>query len=168
MSKRRLVLICVSTLVISMASCDQNRDRYEPRTVSLIQLIATPEAFHGQIVTVAGVIRLDFEGTALYYSKADSTWGLAMNSIWLRLEREQIENYKNLEGQYVLLEGRFNHSDRGHFGLFPGAIDEISGIMPLLTVEEFRQQQMRGEPEARSDDSTLQGIEEKRSLPEAR
>jgi hypothetical protein len=37
--------------------------------VSLIQLIATPERYHGKFVEVIGYMNLEFEGNAIYLHK---------------------------------------------------------------------------------------------------
>ena len=98
--------------------------------VSLIQLIATPEAYDGQQVSVMGVLRLDFEGTVLYLGKEDARHRVLRNAIWLRLSPEQEKRWKFLEGRYVLLGGRFDAQSHGHFGNYAGSIEEIDDVMP--------------------------------------
>ncbi len=137
--------ICTLVLTTTMVSCGPTHDRDEEPAVSLIQLIATPKAYHEKMVTVAGVLSLRFEDRALYFSEADHSRSLAMNSIWLDLEPEQSEIYQSLEGQYVVIEGRFDAENRGHLNLWSGSIGEVRWIRQLPTVEEFRQQQMPNE-----------------------
>ena len=97
--------------------------------VSLIQLIANPEDYDGQQVGVIGVLRLDFEGTAIYLSTEDARLGIP-NAIWLSLSPEQEKHYKYLEGRHVLLGGRFDAQSHGHFGNYAGSIEEIDDVMP--------------------------------------
>jgi hypothetical protein len=51
--------------------------------VSLIHLIANPEAFDGKPVSVMGFFRYEFEGTALYVHREDYEHALSKNGIWV-------------------------------------------------------------------------------------
>jgi hypothetical protein len=64
-----------------------------PKDVSMVQLLAAPEKFHGKLVGVFGFLRLEFEGDALYLHREDDTQGVTRNVVWVdrteAMEREQ-------------------------------------------------------------------------------
>ena len=96
----------------------------QPRNVSIIHLISTPERYDGQVVRVIGFYRAEFEGTAIYLHREDYDHGLSGNGLWLsKTDRE-------CDLKYVIVEGRFNARDRGHMGAFGGTIDEVTRLEP--------------------------------------
>lgn len=98
-----------------------------PVEVSVIQLIANPEKYHGKTVRVIGVGNLEFEGNCISLSKEDLYYGVG-NSIWIELGEgapsyQQAQQYN---GEYVIVEGVFDKDDCGHFDMFHGSIKNIS------------------------------------------
>lgn len=91
--------------------------------VSLIQLIANPEKFHGKYVRVVGFVNLEFEGDAIYLHEDDYKYGLTKNGLWLTLSGEQ--DIRKFDRKYVLVQGTFNAKDQGHGDLFSGAVENI-------------------------------------------
>ncbi|MBQ2319145.1 MAG: hypothetical protein II378_03145, partial [Clostridia bacterium] len=59
------------------------------KDVTMIQLIATPEKYDGQLVRVIGVGNLEFEGNCISLSKEDLKYGVG-NSIWIELGEKAI------------------------------------------------------------------------------
>src|SRR4051794_20900429 len=55
----------------------------QPLSVSLLQLIATPDAFDGKYVRVHGFVRIEHEGTAIYLHREDAELMLTKNGLWL-------------------------------------------------------------------------------------
>jgi hypothetical protein len=93
--------------------------------VSLMQLIATPERFNGRPVRVIGFCWLEFEGNSLYLHREDFDQGITRNAVWLDLGSPVPARYMELKGKYVVVEGTFSSSERGHFGMFGGSIKAI-------------------------------------------
>lgn len=95
--------------------------------VSMVQLLATPEKYHGKLVRVIGVGNLEFEGNYLSLSKEDHAYGVG-NSVWIELGNKATpyEKAKKYNGKYVIVEGFFDKDDRGHFDMFCGSIKDIS------------------------------------------
>lgn len=92
--------------------------------VTMVQLIATPERYDGKLVRVIGVGNLEFEGNCLSLSKEDR----GQHDIWLELG-ERATPYTEAQaynGEWVIVEGFFDKDDHGHFGMFRGAIKNIS------------------------------------------
>jgi len=97
------------------------------KDVTVIQLIATPEKYDGQLVRVIGVGNLEFEGNCISLSKEDLKYGVG-NSIWIELGEKTIsyEEAKKYNGEYVIIEGVFDKDDCGHMDMFRGSIKNIS------------------------------------------
>lgn len=102
-------------------------------TASLIELIATPQKFDGKIVRFHGVLNIGFESNAMYLSKDHWENTVTSCGIWLHIPPELAAERKWGNGKYFLIEGTFDASDRGHMGLWMGALSKIT----LLTVHEI-------------------------------
>ena len=97
------------------------------KKVTMIQLIATPERYDGQLVRVIGVGNLEFEGDCISLSKEDLKYSVG-NSIWIELGEKALsyEEAQRYNGEYVIIEGVFDKDDCGHMGMFCGSIKNIS------------------------------------------
>jgi len=87
-----------------------------PINATLVQLIATPERFDGKLIRVIGFLTLAFEGDALYFHREDYEHAICGNGIWVEVTPEITEQAHTLNLNYVLLEGVFSLSNRGHMG----------------------------------------------------
>lgn len=105
----------------------QNSANQYAKDVTMIQLIATPEKYDGQLVRVIGVGNLEFEGNCISLSKEDLKYGVG-NSIWIELGEKAIsyEEAQKFNGEYVIIEGIFDKNDCGHMDMFCGSIKNIS------------------------------------------
>ena len=141
-----VVVIGIVTLLISCrnksSQCDFGKVSNGAENVSIVNIIATPARYDGKVVRANGVLTLEFEGNAIYITKADAENHVSKNSIWLDLDYSTLgipENkpsdpeelkrataiarkLKNLSGKYVLIEGIFDKNSNGHLGLFSGSI----------------------------------------------
>ena len=85
------------------------------KPASLIQLIANPDRFDGQIVTVDGFLVLgehpEFVGqqARLYVHQVDAD-NLLGNAVWVVASSEMRRNREKLDHIYVLLTGTFRKS----------------------------------------------------------
>lgn len=97
------------------------------KDVTMIQLIAAPEKYDGELVRVKGVGHLEFEGNCIALSKEDLKYSLG-NSIWIELGERAIsyEEAQTYNGEYVIVEGIFDKDDCGHMDLFCGSIQNVS------------------------------------------
>ena len=96
--------------------------------VSMAELIATPERYHGVKVRLVAVGNLDFEGNCISASK--EAWENHTNDqIWIELGEElalHAERLRRYNGEYVIIEGVFNMYDKGHFSMFQGALHHVT------------------------------------------
>jgi hypothetical protein len=100
-------------------------------TLSLINLISTPEKYHGKKVQVIGYLNLEFEGNGLYLHKEDYEYSIYSNGFWVSFDKNTIQKIvdEKLNNEYVLLVGVFNMNKRGHMGLWSGEIEQINRII---------------------------------------
>jgi len=115
--------------------------------VSLIQLIASPQEFHGKLVGVIGFVHLEFEGDALYVHEQDYARAISKNSIWVSLPTSAPKCWHDLTDQYVLVKGRFNEEKKGHRECCSGSLEEITRFVRWPSSEEFRE----GSPSLRDE-----------------
>ena len=121
MERKRLVgLIVIFLCFITIVFAEQTEN------VSLIQLIANPKDHHGKYVRVIGYVELEFEGDAIYLSSDDAKYGLTRNGVWLELsEGVIVDDAREYDRRFCLVEGAFNAQNKGHMGLWSGAIENI-------------------------------------------
>lgn len=112
--------------------------RQEPSAtvnVSLVSLIADPDRYHGRTVAVVGVLRLDFEGTALYLHREDYEERISTNAVWLRFDGDHgMSDRRELGGQYVAVRGRFHGDDKG-FGRMYAATIAVELVSPVKALK---------------------------------
>ncbi len=140
----RIVLAVVVTIAVAFCVCfgiklfknnliesgygeSPNSANQYATDVTMIQLIATPGKYDGQLIRVIGVGNLEFEGNCISLTKEDLKYGVG-NSIWIELGEKAIsyEEAKQYNGEYVIVEGVFDKDDCGHMGMFCGSIKNIS------------------------------------------
>ena len=97
----------------------------EPTDVTLVQLIANPDRVDGKLIRVIGFLRLEFEGDVLYLHREDYENEILGNGIWVSVTPAIAKQKATLNMNYVLLEGVFSSGDRGHMGMWSGAIKQI-------------------------------------------
>lgn len=114
-----------------------------PQSVSLVQLLASPEKYHDQFVRVEGFLHNKFENSALYLSKQDGDFLIGKNAVWVSYSDEvqlqprgDANNKKErdlfyFDRKFVLLEGRFDKGVRGHMGAYSGGLTGVTRIMEL-------------------------------------
>jgi hypothetical protein len=101
-------------------------------SVSIVQLIATPEKFDGKVVQVMGFLRLEFEGDAIYLHEDDYRHAIHKNGLMVVTNPKIDMEADKLNLHYVVLEGTFDANNHGNMGLNSGTITNItfSGICP--------------------------------------
>ena len=99
-------------------------------SISIINLIASPEKYHNKKIQVIGYINIEFEGNAIYLHKEDYKRGILDNGLWVSFTKKAWEKLKKekINKTYVIIEGTFNMEDNGHMGLFSGEIEKITRV----------------------------------------
>jgi hypothetical protein len=97
---------------------------------SLTELVVRPEWYDGESVYTTGVLGYEFEESALYSSREDYDRMNTMGAVWLRYSA-QCGQCPSLVGKWVSASGTFRASERGHMGMFGGAIVDVRNVSEL-------------------------------------
>jgi hypothetical protein len=100
----------------------------QPREVSIIELLASPERFRGQLVRLIGFVTLESEGTAVYLHEEDYMRTITRNAVWLDVARS--DSPRLARPAYAIIEGQFDPARQGHMGMFSGTLTRVSRITP--------------------------------------
>lgn len=85
-----------------------NEQVYEqPQIISFIELIAEPAKFSGKMITIHGVLSIEFEDVALYASHEAYQYVRLTDRIRLILSNEMIDRGEPMRGEVVVVTGRF-------------------------------------------------------------
>lgn len=136
---RRIILILLIAMTqIGAAPAPVVAPREQPVAVPLVALLANPDRFDGELVTVEGFLNLEYEGDALYLSQSDFDAMLFRNAVWVDGPKfEEPRARRILSGRHVALTGRFDADMHGHFGMFAGGL-AASEIRVLLSRDQIR------------------------------
>jgi len=118
----KTLIVALSVYLVVAGAGDRD---FEP--VSLVRLIARPELYDGKVVQVVGYGVFEHEGTAIFLHAQDYEHGVPWNSVWLSLG-ETWKGKMGTQPRYVVVRGVFRAGDRGHMGLFSGALGNIERL----------------------------------------
>jgi hypothetical protein len=109
--------------------------------VSMIQLIANPQAYDNKRVRITGYLRLEFEGNSIYLHREDFDYALTKNALWIDVPKDMTNNQMRIvNNQYVICTARFRAGLHGHMGMNSGTVDEVT----RLEVWPFRPRPVQG------------------------
>jgi hypothetical protein len=126
-------------LVLALTSCAA---AFAADRVSIIQLIATPDLFHGKKVVVTGYLTIGFEDNVLYLGEEDARVGNFKNGLWVGYakdlsSREDLAEYddyyrrlKPYAKSYVSIEATFDAKNTGHLDCCSGELLAVTRIYP--------------------------------------
>ncbi|MCO4321236.1 hypothetical protein [Aliidiomarina quisquiliarum] len=104
--------ITCDTLMTNMAP--SNIDYKPLRDISIISLVAVPDRYHEQRVSVVGVFELYYDRISLYVSKDHFNADEASSMVWVNLPQcidlEDMDEMANWVGKFVRIDGVFNAS----------------------------------------------------------
>lgn len=94
----------------------------EIETVSLMQLIVTPEKYAGKTIEVVGFVCFGFESDVIAFHKEDAEVSNEANSLWLTIKDDDANKFSKFSNSYARVIGAFHPEQKGHMGMYPGAI----------------------------------------------
>jgi hypothetical protein len=105
----------------------------EPSHVSIVQLLANPDRYDGKKIQVDGFLCVQFENQAIYLSGEDAEFGMTSNGFWVAFNGTAIlrDEAAAHDRKHVFIEGRFNKNERGHLGLWQGAVEGVDRVVEL-------------------------------------
>jgi hypothetical protein len=129
---RRALAFSAIAMILLSGFCSSPVSSALNNSVSIVQLIATPEKYDGKVVQVMGFLRLEFEGNAIYLHEDDYKHAITKNGLMVVSNAEIDAKADKLNLHYVVLEGTFDANDHGNKGLNSGTITNITftGICP--------------------------------------
>jgi hypothetical protein len=109
----------------------------KPTSISLINLIATPERFDGKMVSVVGFLAVESEDARLYLSQEDYRRNIMGNGIFIEVNKEVDRDIEQKDLHYVGLVGVFKQ--KGLPLHFPGGAGDagITDIRQCLALPEL-------------------------------
>jgi hypothetical protein len=122
---RRSAIIAAWLLVPIVGAQESSRP---PTRVSLLQLIATPERFNGQLVSVMGFLDMSREGDLLYVHQADSENVISANAIWVRRTEQVGRDREQLNMKYVKVVGTFRIGFKEQMGDPSNGIPDVQSV----------------------------------------
>lgn len=128
----------------SKASDIESRHDLPHLDVSMTALLTQPEKYHLQKVRIEGVGNIEFEGNSVYLNK--EAWKYRLDNSRLSLDIDfpnavvTLARARQLNGDYVVIEGIFDMDWRWHGGLRSGGITHITRYEQITTRAENEQQ----------------------------
>ena len=104
-------------------------------SVPLLRLISNPDTYHGRRVWTSGVLRIEFEGNALYVSHDHYRLRATQYAVWVSPDTQVLdaptEALSSLNGWFVYIEGEFDAEHHGHGSRHTGGIRNVTQIRVL-------------------------------------
>ncbi|MFZ6711981.1 hypothetical protein ACO0LN_23025 [Undibacterium sp. TC9W] len=134
----RLMVACLfsGTSLFATATEADVENRFQ--SLSLINLIATPERYDGKLVLVTGYVTVGRENMSICLTKVRNS---SKDCLWLNVDSgpyETEEDRKRIDKKYKVLykfngkvatiEAIFDQNDMGHFGMWSGALKDFVRI----------------------------------------
>ena len=94
--------------------------------IPLARLLAWPQDYDGKQVNAMGFAHYEFEGNGLYLNRDDAEHWMTYNGFWLDPPNREVANSDSLSDLYVLITGTFDANNKGHLGMWSGAIVDIT------------------------------------------
>jgi hypothetical protein len=128
----------ISVLFILLALCGPSAvPKQLSPGISIIQLIANPEKYNGQTVTVTGFMTIAFESDFLYLSYEDYQHAIVSNAVWFERNPHIIADSEKLDMNYVEVVGTFTTDTIG-FGLGRPGVGGIKTISNAVLHSELK------------------------------
>jgi hypothetical protein len=128
----------ISALVTLLTLCGPAAvPKQLPPSTSIIQLIANPEKYNGQTVTVIGFMTVAFESDMLYLSYEDYEHAVVPNAIWFERNPRIMAASERLDMNYVEIIGTFTTDPVG-FGLGRPGVGGIKNISSAVLRSELK------------------------------
>jgi hypothetical protein len=128
-------LVATSLLVFgALASPSSNK---RPLEVSMIAVLANPQAFDGKLIRVSGYCSLGFGDNGLYLHREDFQQALFKNGLWLDVEWP-LSPTQTVNNRYVTVQGVVDAHRQGHLSLWAAEIRDVRSITPHPSRSELR------------------------------
>ena len=102
-------------------------------SVNVDQLLKNKDQYDQKIVCITGLLRIQFEGNQLSLNKS-KVWleffeGPEYTNESIDRDEKRMKEWEHLyQNRCVVVRGRFNSRNTGHFGMWPAGIDNIESV----------------------------------------
>ncbi|MES2041007.1 MAG: hypothetical protein V4495_24585 [Pseudomonadota bacterium] len=138
LSCRSLLSFCLLAAAVVLATGAMAKTREHALDLSLINLVATPERYHGKLVIVTGYIFVGKENMSICPYQVEVS---SKDCIWLNIDSgpyasdadqqrisKKMAVLEKFHGKTATIIARFNKKHQGHFGLWSGALTKIVDV----------------------------------------
>lgn len=140
-----LAIILLSAMQIGATSVPREvqivrpEEKLEATTISIVAILANPDKFDGKILSTAGYLTLDHEGTALYLDKESSIASIHSNAIWIEFQRRfSPDERQELGERYVTVTGILRANKHGYGNSFSGTLEITILPRAIRTSDDYR------------------------------
>ena len=121
-----LLLAFVWSIPPGIAEPAATAEERDFKKVSLVQLIANPEKYDGQYVTVRGVAYFDskYYINAIYLTRNDKRGANSPSAVFLYFA-PSIRQADHLNDQFVFVRGKFQANAKGHLQAFSSSLVDV-------------------------------------------
>ena len=131
----KIFWIIAGILLLALSLTAARRSEHlKLQSVSLIQLLSTPEKYHGKYVSVEGFYHREFESSGLYICREHAVYSLLQSAIWVGGARKGGTNrIEDVNDAYIQVNGVFYHipGGGGHSAMGTGELQEITLLTAL-------------------------------------
>lgn len=129
-----------ATALLTLAAAPGDKP---PVPVSMVRLLADPEAWDGREVDITGFVRFESGQGAIYFHEADEEFGLTLNALRLDLSGTESNDSKLVRrddfapgiGRYAFVRGTFDAGQRGPHGDLGGSLRNVRQLRPWAAPE---------------------------------
>ena len=114
------------------------------QTVSIVQLLASPEKFDGKRIAVLGFLPIGPENNHLYLGKTDYDNGLASNSIAVHVSGDMVKRRDELNMKYVRIVGIFHLNQEGQELTTAGRLDQVTDCVMISDPDHPLSEKLKG------------------------
>jgi hypothetical protein len=97
--------------------------------LSVFDLLLNSEKYTNLTVKVEGFFILEFEHSALYFSKEALENQMSSQAIWINWNNSKVIGFKEYSNKLVTLYCKYKPGKSGHRGLFRGELYDIEDII---------------------------------------
>ena len=121
-----------------VCGCAHETENKRGIRVSIIDLIANPDRYHGKLVFLSAFVTLELENMSLCMTREVAS---SRDCLWLEIDpgpyetEEDLTRYQAAEERWkpynhkrISIRGTFNKTNAGHFGGSSGAIENVTDI----------------------------------------
>lgn len=98
--------------------------------IPMVRLLSNPGAYDGKSVRIFGVLRHDFEATAIYLDKESYDYGIVTNAIFITTNYTDDSLLQKMKGEYIEITGIYENEPASMRLNYNGHIHDVAPMTP--------------------------------------